>query len=159
VGKELAKYLVFTGRIITAADANAIGLVDYIFEADEIDDKILEMIAAGQMTPKKGRAADELPETWQKLQSLFADENIPDWVSGKHLGSDDPLVAKTAKIISTKAPLALKMANRIMDAGFEKPLKEGLKEELSHLNEIFSTKDALTGLTQVGRKGVTYEGK
>ena len=64
-----------------------------------------------------------------------------------------------AKIISTKAPLSLEFANRIMDAGFEKPLKEGLKEELAHLNEIFSTKDALTGLTNVGRKGVKFEGK
>jgi enoyl-CoA hydratase/3-hydroxyacyl-CoA dehydrogenase len=159
VGKELAKYLVFTGRIFTAMDAHAIGLVDYIFEPNEIDDKILEMIDAGQMTPQKGCATDELPQSWQKLQSLFSDADIPDWMSGKHLDSDDPLIAKTAKIISTKAPLALKMVNQIMDTGFEKPLKEGLKEELAHLNEIFSTKDALTGLTSVGQKGVKFEGK
>jgi enoyl-CoA hydratase/3-hydroxyacyl-CoA dehydrogenase len=159
VGKELAKYLVFTGRIISAMDAKAIGLVDYVFEANEIDDKILEMIDAGQMTPQKGFAAGGLPESWQKLQSLFSDADIPDWLSGKHLDSDDPLMAKTAKIISAKAPLALDYVNRIMDAGFDKPLKEGLKEELAHLNEIFSTKDALTGLTNVGRKGIKYEGK
>ena len=73
--------------------------------------------------------------------------------------SDDPLVAKTAKTISGKAPIALKLANRIIDDGYEKPLKEGLKEELAHTNEIFSTKDALTGLTNVGKKDIQFEGK
>jgi enoyl-CoA hydratase/3-hydroxyacyl-CoA dehydrogenase len=159
VGKELAKYLVFTGRILSARDAEAIGLVDYVFEPGEIDDKILELINTGEMTPKKGRNTEYLPETWQKIQSLFADENISDWLRGKHFDSDDPLMAKTARIISTKAPLALEYANQIIDVGYPKSLKEGLKEELAHLNEIFSTKDALTGLTNVGRKGVKFEGK
>ena len=36
---------------------------------------------------------------------------------------------------------------------------EGLKEELAHLYEIFSTKDALTGLTNVGKKDISFEGK
>ncbi len=159
IGKELAKYLVFTGRIVSAGDARAIGLVDYIFEPNEIDEKVLALIDAGQMTPKKGRETSDLPENWKKIQDLFSDTDIQDWLSGKHLDSNDPLIAKTAKSISTKAPLALKLANLIMDAGYEKPLKEGIKEELAHLNEIFSTKDALTGLTNVGRKGIKYEGK
>ncbi|MFO7714581.1 3-hydroxyacyl-CoA dehydrogenase/enoyl-CoA hydratase family protein, partial [Desulfosarcina sp.] len=159
VGIELAKYLVFSGRILSAKDAEAIGLVDYIFEADEIDEKILGLIESGRMTANKGRGRDDLPEDWKKIKDLFSDLDITDWLEGKYLDSDDPLVAKTAKIISTKAPLALKFANRIMDAGYGKPLKEGLKEELAHLNEIFSTKDALTGLTNVGRKGISYEGK
>ena len=30
VGKELAKYLVFTGRVLSAEDARTIGVVDYI---------------------------------------------------------------------------------------------------------------------------------
>jgi enoyl-CoA hydratase/3-hydroxyacyl-CoA dehydrogenase len=159
VGKELAKYLVFSGRIISAKDAHAIGLVDYVFESNEIDDKILSLIDAGQMTPKKGRNTAELPQDWQTIKGLFAEAEIQDWLSGKYLDSEDPLIAKTAKIISTKAPLALKYANQIMDEGYEKPLKEGIKEELAHLNEIFSTQDALTGLSNVGRKGVKYEGK
>lgn len=159
IGLELAKYLVFSGRILSAKDAEAIGLVDYRFEADEIDEKILGLIESGRMRAHKGRGRDDLPEDWKKIKDLFSDLDITDWLEGKYLDSDDPLVAKTAKIISSKAPLALKFANRIMDAGYGKPLKEGLKEELAHLNEIFSTKDALTGLTNVGRKGISYEGK
>ena len=159
IGKELTKYLVFTGRIINAKEAKGIGLVDYVFEPDEIDDKIFEMINAETLTPQKGKEEKDFPEEWQKLKALFRDENIEDWLSGKYLDSEDPLAAKTAKTIASKAPLSLKFANQIVDEGYEKPLKEGLKEELAHLHEIFSTKDALTGLTNVGKKDIPFEGK
>jgi enoyl-CoA hydratase/3-hydroxyacyl-CoA dehydrogenase len=159
IGKELAKYLIFTGRIISAEDALAIGLIDYVFPPDEIDQRIEEMIGEGILTSKKGLDTSELMDPWKKIKSLFADENIDGWLSGKYRNSDDPLAAKTAKIIDKKAPLALKFANRIVDMGYSKPLKEGLKEELIHLNEIFSTEDALSGLTNVGKKDISFEGK
>ena len=159
IGKELAKYLIFTGRIISADDALAIGLVDYVFAPDEIDQRIEEAIAKGTLTSKKGPDERELIDPWKKIKSLFADENIEDWLAGKYKNSDDPLAAKTAMIIDKKAPLALKYTNQIVDAGYSKPLKEGLKEELAHLYEIFSTKDALTGLTNVGKKDISYQGK
>jgi enoyl-CoA hydratase/3-hydroxyacyl-CoA dehydrogenase len=159
IGKELAKYLVFTGKTIMAKDAHAIGLVDYIFEPDEIDQKIEEMIADGTLTPNKGRETSDLVDPWKKIKELFADENIDDWLAGKYLDSDDPIVAETAKLIAQKAPLGLKFSNEIMDTGYPKPLKDGLKEELAHNIEIFSTKDALTGLTNVGKKDIKFEGK
>ena len=99
-----------------------------------------------------------VPE-WRKIQSLFADENIDKWLAGKYLESDDPLIAKTAKIIAAKAPLALRLANQIIDTGYEQPLSEGIKGELEHLNEIFSTADALTGLSSVGKGMPTFEGR
>ena len=64
-----------------------------------------------------------------------------------------------ATVLARKAPLALKYANQIMDKGYKQTLKEGLKEELAYLNEIFSTKDAFIGLTNVGKRGIKYEGK
>jgi enoyl-CoA hydratase/3-hydroxyacyl-CoA dehydrogenase len=159
IGKELAKYLLFTGRIISAENALAIGLVDYVFAPDEIDQRIEEMIEKGTLTPRKGHDGIELIDPWKKIKSLFADESIDDWLSGKYRDSDDPLAAKTAMIIDKKAPLALKFTNQIVDTGYPKSLKEGLKEELAHLYEIFSTKDALIGLTNVGKKNIPFEGK
>ena len=158
IGKELAKYLIFTGRVISAKEALAIGLVDYLFEPDEIDIKILSLVKEGKMVPNKGKATEELPPDWQKLKELFSDKNIDTWLSSKFLDNDDPLVAKTAEMIASKAPIALKLANQIVDTGYDKPLKEGIKEELVHLNEIFSTKDALIGLTSMGKKP-KFEGK
>jgi enoyl-CoA hydratase/3-hydroxyacyl-CoA dehydrogenase len=159
VGKALAKYLIFTNLIISARDALAIGLVDYVFSPDEIDGRILSLIEEGKMMPRKGKTAEELPTDWQRIRELFADENIPSWLDGKYLDNEDPKVAKIAKIIAAKAPIALKFANRIVDEGFEMPLAEGLKQELAHLNEVFSTADALTGLTSVGKGKPKFEGK
>ena len=100
-----------------------------------------------------------MPPEWQKIKDLFADENIEAWLRGDYLESQDPLEAKTAKALARKAPLALKLANQIIDKGFELPLSDGLKQELAHLNEIFSTADALTGLTSVGRERPKFEGR
>ncbi|WP_300463273.1 3-hydroxyacyl-CoA dehydrogenase/enoyl-CoA hydratase family protein [Desulfobacula sp.] len=158
VGKELGKYLVFTGRTISAVDANAIGLVDYVFNPDEIDEKIVEMITAGTLKPQKGCADNELPAEWKQIKALFADENIDGLLKGKYAGSSDKVEAKIAKILAAKAPLALTLSNQIMDKGYAMSLKDGLKEELAHLYEIFSTEDALLGLTNIGKK-VQYAGK
>jgi len=159
IGKELAKYLIFTGRLISAEDALSIGLVDYVFAPDEIEVRLIELIAKEELVPRKGRPSEELPAQWRKVKALFTDENIDAWITGKNIDSDDPLTAKTAKIIAGKAPIALRLANQIIDTGYELPLSEGMKEELAHLNEIFSTADALKGLTSVGKGMPTFEGR
>ena len=159
VGKELAKYIIFSGRLISADDALSIGLVDHVFAPDQIDDKILAFIKEGKPPLRKGKKTEELPQDWRKLKELFSDANMDAWLRGEYIESDDPLVAKTAKMVAGKAPIALRLSNQIIGQGYEKPLKEGLKEELAYLYEIFSTRDALTGLTSVGRERPKFEGK
>lgn len=159
IGKELAKYLIFTGRLISAAEAHAIGIVDYVFSPAEIEEKLRELIAEGKMAPDKGKKPEELPPDWRRLRELFRDANIEAWLSGQFLDSEDPLEAKTAGTIAANAPLALKLANQIIDEGMDLPLREATKLELDHLIEIFSTADALTGLSNVGKKGIRFEGR
>ncbi|MBN1277239.1 MAG: enoyl-CoA hydratase/isomerase family protein, partial [Deltaproteobacteria bacterium] len=145
VGKELAKYLLFTCRLVSAEEAFAIGLVDYVFAPEEIEEKMMSMISEGKLVPNKGRKTEDLPEEWRKIKELFVDKNIDGLLSGKFLENEDPLIAKTAKIISRNAPIALKLANEIVDKGFDMPVSEAVKQELVHLKEIFATADALTG--------------
>ncbi|HOP47974.1 MAG TPA: enoyl-CoA hydratase/isomerase family protein [Desulfobacteraceae bacterium] len=152
VGKELAKYLLFTCRLVSAEEAFAIGLVDYVFAPEEIEEKMMSMISEGKLVPNKGRKTEELPEEWRKMKELFVDTNIDGLLSGKFMENEDPLIAKTAKIISRNAPIALKLANEIVDKGFDMPVSEAVKQELVHLKEIFATADALTGLSSVGGK-------
>lgn len=159
IGKELAKYLVFTGKIINAEEAHTLGLVDYLCAPDEIDNKIQDLVSKGDFSPDKTGKGGELPDEWEKVRELFADANIESWLSGKYLKSEDPTEQRIAGIISSKAPLALELANRIIDFGYEKPLNEGLKEELDHLVEIFSTRDALTGLSNAGKKNIQFQGE
>jgi enoyl-CoA hydratase/3-hydroxyacyl-CoA dehydrogenase len=159
IGKELAKYLIFTGRMLSAQEAHVIGLIDYVFTPEKIEDMIQKRIAAKKLTPKKGKKTHALPPEWRQIKELFNDANIADWLSGKYLSSNDELTAKTARNLSGKAPLALKMVNEIIDQGFAMPLEKGLKQELKHLKEIFNTQDALTGLTSVGKGRPAFVGK
>ncbi len=52
IGKELAKYLIFTGKIIDAKTASLIGLVEYVVPPDEIDNKIIEIVNSGELIKK-----------------------------------------------------------------------------------------------------------
>jgi enoyl-CoA hydratase/3-hydroxyacyl-CoA dehydrogenase len=73
-------------------------------------------------------------------------------------GVPEEIAGKTAKLISYKAPLALKMANEIIDQQVGKSISEAVEIELGRLNEIFSTADALEGLSSMGRKKPVYKG-
>jgi enoyl-CoA hydratase/3-hydroxyacyl-CoA dehydrogenase len=159
LGKELAKYLIFTGRLLSAEEALSVGLVDYLFTPGEIDEEIRTLLAEGKLVPRKGKESKDLPDEWRQIRSLFSEENIEGWLTGKFQQSDDPIAAKAAKMIGRKAPIALRLANQIIDDGYELPLTEAVKEELAHLEEIFSTADALTGLKSVGKGRPTFEGK
>jgi enoyl-CoA hydratase/3-hydroxyacyl-CoA dehydrogenase len=73
--------------------------------------------------------------------------------------ADAELAAKTAKKIGYKAPLALKIANEIIDQQVGQTTSAAVEIELDRLSEIFATEDALEGLTSLGRKRPEYKGK
>ncbi len=158
LGKELAKYLIFTGKILDAKSAASIGLVEYIVPQNEIDSKISELITTEKLLKKSMKKEIDLPENFQKIRDYFSDSNIESFLSGK--GDLNELGLKISKTISYKAPLAIKLANKIIDEGSRLNLTEGLELELSHLLEIFSTKDALEGLNSVvKRQRPVFKGK
>ena len=161
-GKELAKYLVLTGKTINAATAHAIGLVEYLFSPAEIDAKVEALAREPQNAITKGKkdkTVGELPAEFEKIEKLFSDENIGVLLDWKNMETDDPAIQKIAKTISYKAPLAVKMANELMDGGFGLTLDEAIELELSRLEEIFSTGDALEGLKSVlERRRPSYKG-
>jgi enoyl-CoA hydratase/3-hydroxyacyl-CoA dehydrogenase len=158
IGKELAKYLIFTGKILDAKNAVSIGLVEYVLSPDEIDSKIPELIKSGKMLKKSRKKIVKLPDGFQKIKDYFSDANIEFVLSG---GEDlNEFGKKISKIISYKAPLAINIVNQIIDESCDLDLKKGLEIELSHLSEIFSTQDALEGLNSVVMKRrPTFEGK
>jgi len=93
-----------------------------------------------------------------KIKEYFSDSNIQSVLSGA-TGLNE-LGQKISKTISYKAPIAIKLANQIIDEGSQVELDKGLEIELSHLSEIFSTEDALEGLNSViKRQRPTFKGK
>jgi enoyl-CoA hydratase/carnithine racemase len=160
VGPELAKFLVMTGRILTAAEALEIGLVEYVVEPAEIEGTIHDLAASGRAITKNSRGPAALGGDWLKIKDWFGPESVGAMIDGSAKNDPDPIKAKTAKTISFKAPLAVGLANRIIDEGYPLPLADGLRKEVDHMGEIFSTADALEGMTSlVEKRRPEYKGR
>lgn len=156
IGPALTKYLVLTGQIMGGKGLVDAGLADYFFASSEIDEKIKELIASGDIRTK----ADQLEPTHQgKLgdwAALFEAPNALEQLLKGAVAGDE--AAKAAKKLSIKAPVALSLANRLIDEGVNLTLPEALATELANLHTIFATEDAMLGLSNVGKK-VAYQGK
>jgi hypothetical protein len=61
--------------------------------------------------------------------------------------------------VASKAPIALQIAERLIDASESLPLERGLALELEHLQTIFATADAYTGLSSLGRSRPEFLGR
>lgn len=141
-GKGIAKYMIFTGAMLSAEDAVVTGLADAITEPEEMN----EFISGSKDFP--GRKEKQLPDKWKKTDGMFSEHTLEELLTMR----DDPESEKIRKRISSKAPVAIRLADKLIDE------EAGCESELKHLEEIFSTQDALLGLTSIGKK-VEYSGK
>lgn len=156
VGPELAKYYVFTGKFIGAEDAKSLGIVTRLVAPSEVDAAIDTQIEEGK--PEKYQKR-RLPEKFQPLLAMCTKVNVKKLLSGMPpAGASEELAAKTAEIIGTKAPVALKLANEIIDKQADKSIAEAVEIELGYLKQIFSTADALEGLSTMGRRRPEFRG-
>ena len=157
IGKELAKYLVLTGKTLDARTAMEMGLVEYIFSPGEVDSKIKEMVNGGGIRTKKNRGEIRLSPELERIKEYFTDGSLSNLLSGDGL---DETGGRLAKSIGYKAPIAIRLANSIMDEGSRVNLESGLEMELENLPEIFATRDAYEGLNSViKRKRPVFRGK
>jgi enoyl-CoA hydratase/3-hydroxyacyl-CoA dehydrogenase len=156
VGVGLAKWLVFTGQMLGAEEAAAIGLVDAAVTPDRLDDAVREAITESALEP---RTPGEAPESHTALAALFAGNDAESLREGKVDPGEDKRLGKALKKVSQKAPIALRLAGELIDFGADRPLQEGLDKELEHLTEIFGTRDAYEGLSTLGRKRPQFEGR
>ena len=156
IGPELAKYYVFTGANMTAQDAFDLGIVTKLVEPAAIDSAIKDLCAGGK-PQKYGKV--NTPEKFKPYEVAFGQDNIPRLFSGDPAdGVSKDMVVRLAKMVGFKAPLALKIGNEIIDQQAGKSMEEAVEIELDRLNEIFSTADALEGLSSLGRKRPEFKG-
>jgi len=148
IGKGLSKYLIHTGKMLSAKEAEEIGLADKIISPDEY----MEIISGNQPLPEISEK--HLSEKWQHIKDFFEKNSLAE-ILGKTFPVQSLDIEETDKIVKTighKAPVAIRLADKLIDDG------KGCESELAHLNEIFSTSDALLGLTSIGKK-IQYQGK
>ena len=156
IGPNLTKYMVLTGKILGGQTLVDIGLADYFAPSAQVDDKIKELVASGEVITKFNRSQPILSGHLAEAAKLFQDPNaLESMLQGSATGE---LAAKVAKTLSYKAPLGLKFANRLIDEGLNLDLDQGLATELANLETIFHTEDAMEGLSKVGGRP-QYKGK
>ena len=157
IGTELAKYYVFTGRSISAQDAYDLGIITKLVAPDELDQAIRELCEQDRTDKYCKR---EIPQRFADLAKVCSGDNVQALLSGKKpKGVSDELAEKTLKSVSRKAPIAMKLANDLIDAQQKVSILEAIELELKELHYIFSTEDALAGLSSAGRKPPQYQGK
>ncbi|MCF8009114.1 MAG: enoyl-CoA hydratase/isomerase family protein [Halanaerobiales bacterium] len=156
LGPELAKYFVLTGKTIRAKEAKELGIIDKLVDFTEINQAIKELKGKDKVDKYEKR---ELPKRYQKIKEVFSTRNIEKLIKGNIPDDlDQEFAGKMIKILSSKAPIALKKANKIIDQQKDVSIDQAMKIELDHNAKIMQTEDALLGLKNVGRE-VEFKGK
>lgn len=150
IGRGLTKYLVYTGTYVKAGDAKAIGLIDEVMSLDDAED----MMAGARPVPPKVKA--ELSPRWAAIAEYFSVNGIKSILDGQTVvpeGLSNHEAKEMERVIQTKAPRALNIAQKLIDEG------ESFEAELENLEKVFATEDALVGLKSVGGKPPRFKGR
>ena len=157
VGVALAKAMIFTGNTVNADQAAKMGLVDAVVGHDDMHSTIAALVKKGKPSPRSVPAAT--PAGFEAMAAPFSAVAAKDLSAGTAAAAT-PEIAKIYDRVKTKAPVALALAEKLIDASAKLPIDAGIEAELAELTTIFSTADALTGLSAVlDRTRPTYIGR
>ncbi len=150
IGKALTKYLIYTGKMLSASTALEIGLIDAVLEPEDFLALKAGEFAIPEPVPRK--SLENTP--WAALTDFFNRHTVQQILSNEIRESTLPTeeAEQLVKTIQRKAPVALHIAEKLIDQA------KGPRAELKFLPEIFSTADALLGLSSIGKR-VTFSGK
>ena len=144
-----------------AQTASDLGLVTHLVGVADVDNTISEISANGKPANKyPGKPANSESKIVKFAESFYSDNNLSSILQGlcpDGFDSEDKLVSRQLKSLSRTAPIAVSLASNLINLAEDSDLEEGLKSELESLRTIFSTNDALEGLSALieGRKA-TY---
>ena len=150
-GIPAARWAVLAGNFMDANTATDLGLVTHLVDVAGVDACIATLAGAGKPAEKyPGQPANPASPVAKFATSFFTDENMAALMKGDcpdGFDKEEKTVARQIKSLSFTAPIGLRMASDLIDATATTDLSAGLKLELDGLNTIFSTKDALEGLS------------
>ena len=161
-GKEIGRWAVLAGNFMNAQTATDVGLVTHLVDVNEVNATIQKIHSTGKPADKyPGTPSNRSSQVVQFAKKFYADENMATLLAGgcpEGFDADDKTVARQLKSLKFTAPIGLAMASARIDATGTTTLSKGLEMELEGLNQIFSTEDALEGLSALieGRRA-TYK--
>jgi enoyl-CoA hydratase/3-hydroxyacyl-CoA dehydrogenase len=143
VGPGLAKWLIYTGAMVPAEHAQSIGLVDAIAPSGATASEALAALDQAGAMPHRA-------ERFDALEELFGTNSLAALLDPAFPQPSDAQGVRALVQLRSKAPVALRLAEQVIDRGLTMSLAAGIDEEFSHLAEVFATQDARTGLKSVG---------
>ena len=161
-GRELGRWAVLAGNFMNATTASDLGLVTHLVDVNDVPQAIKNIHTSGKPEEKyPGKPLNENSPVVKFARKFFSDRNMATLLSGgcpEGFDVEDKTVARQLKSLKFTAPIGLAMASERIDATASMTLAEGLELELQGLDRIFSTEDALEGLSALieGRRA-TYK--
>jgi enoyl-CoA hydratase/3-hydroxyacyl-CoA dehydrogenase len=157
-GIPSARWAVLAGNFMDAQTAADLGLVTHLVEVSEVENTISEISSSGKPENKyPGKPRNANSKIVKFAESFYSDENLSSLLLGTcpdGFDQEDKLVSRQMKALSRTAPIAISLASNLINLAEDTSLEDGLRSELDSLRTIFSTKDALEGLSALieGRK-------
>ena len=160
-GIPLARWAVLGGNFMTAQIAYDIGLLTHLVEIASVDKTVKSCSKDGKPANKYLSQPTNIDSPVVKFAlDFYSDDNLPTLLSGgcpEGYDAEDKTISRQLKNLKYTAPIALSVASELIDITATTSLTEGLQSELAKLTDIFSTRDALEGLSALieGRRA-TY---
>ena len=160
-GIPLARWAVLGGNFMNAQIAYDIGLLTHLVDLAEVDQATKSCAKAGKPDVKyPGKPNNQDSSVVRFATDFYGDSNLETLLAGEcpeGYDIEDKLISRQLKNLKYTAPIALWMASELIDITASTTLDQGLNSELAKLTDIFSTRDALEGLSALieGRRA-TY---
>ena len=155
-GVEVARYAVLAGNFLNAETAYAFGLITHLVDQNYVAKTISDIITGGKPENKfRHGPIDKENKNVIFAKKYYSDDNIKQILDGNKpnniQGLDENMILRQMKSISYTAPIALEIAADLLEIANSEniSLTDGLSQELSNLERIFSTKDAYEGLSSL----------
>ena len=155
-GVEVARYAVLAGNFLNAETAYAFGLITHLVDQNYVAKTISDIITGGKPENKfRHEPIDNENKNVIFAKKYYSDDNIKQILDGNKpnniQGLDENMILRQMKSISYTAPIALEIAADLLEIANSEniSLTDGLSQELSNLERIFSTKDAYEGLSSL----------
>jgi len=150
-GIPLARWAVLGGNFMNSQIAYDIGLLTHLVDLSEVDAAVRQCSQSGKPANKyPGKPSNNASPVVKFALDFYSDNNLSTLLSGgcpEGYDIEEKTISRQLKNLKYTAPIALSMASELIDITSNTSLSEGLDSELSKLTDIFSTKDALEGLS------------
>ncbi len=150
VGVEIARWAILAGNKINGEFSKQLGIIDEFSSETEVENCVLKLAGFEKSENKFRGKPFHITTEIETILRFYGDNALSEVLSGRTpvgFDAEDPFVVSQLKSLSRKAPIAIKMASQLINESTKTNLDAGLQLELDRLETIFSTKDALEGLS------------